>query len=408
MNIGFFTWEYPPRIVGGLGTYSAEITTELVKTGNNVDVFTVNDGSLKTKEVINGVHVHRPKVLGASSSLSLTVNEELKSWGPSLSFFSVIYLYNLLSASKVVNDLMPKGRKFDVIAVHDWLSAMAGLLVRENARVPMVFHFHSTEQGRTMNRGSKTVMELERRASEEADMIITVSYAMKQELESLGIGRRNLHVVYNGVNPEKYNLERLSKQDILAIRQRYGVGAEETMILYVGRLTPVKGVDNLVRAMPYVAKKDRVKLVILGEGEMQERIKTIIKELGLEGSVVLRAEFVSEEERILSYAASDICCFPSIYEPFGIVALEAMAMRKPVVVGASGTVGFREIVIPDGKDKCGMHVDGKRPEDIAWGINALLESDLEGLGYNARKRVIENFTWQKAARDTVQLYSTLL
>jgi glycogen(starch) synthase len=406
MNIGFFTWEYPPRIVGGLGTYSAEITAEMARKGNRVDVFTVNDGRLKTREVINGVQVHRPKVLSAASSLALTVNEELKGWGSSLSFFTFIHLYNLLSANKIVNDLMPRGYRFDVLAVHDWLSAMAGLLVKENADLPMAFHVHSTEQGRTMNRASKTVEEIEKKACEQADMVITVSHAMKHELESIGIRGSKVNVVYNGVDPEKYNMERLQSKDIISTRRMYGVATEEKMVLYVGRLTAVKGIENLVKAFPLVAKS--AKLVILGEGELLESIRRLIQQLGLEGRVFLRPEFVNEQDRILTYAASDICCFPSIYEPFGIVALEAMSMKKPVVVGASGTSGFREIVVPDGLNKCGIHVDGKRPEDIAWGINAVLESDLVKLGENARRRVLENFTWEKVARDTLSLYSTLL
>ena len=122
-----------------------------------------------------------------------------------------------------------------------------------------------------------------------------------------------------------------------------------------------------------------------------------------------RFEFVSEKERILHYAAADVCVFPSIYEPFGIVSLEAMSMAKPLVVGAKGVVGFREQVISSGPDQNGVHVNGESPTDIAWGIKQVL-SDPERAklwGENGRKRVFQYFTWKKAAEQTIQIYQAL-
>jgi len=125
--------------------------------------------------------------------------------------------------------------------------------------------------------------------------------------------------------------------------------------------------------------------------------------------VIIRSEFVSEEERIAHYALSDVCVFPSFAEPFGIVSLEAMAMKKPVVVGASGISGFREQVIPEGEEQTGIHINGKNPEDIAWGIKEILKNPerAKKMGENGRKRVEETFNLDVLARNTLFLYEKI-
>ena len=121
--------------------------------------------------------------------------------------------------------------------------------------------------------------------------------------------------------------------------------------------------------MPSVLKEyPNTKLVILGKGEEQRDIVDSAERLNIKNNVACRFDFVPEPERILHYAASDVCIFPSVYEPFGIVSLEAMAMEKPVVVGARGVVGFREQILSSGPDQNGVHVNGGDPLDIAWGI----------------------------------------
>lgn len=123
-----------------------------------------------------------------------------------------------------------------------------------------------------------------------------------------------------------------------------------------------------------------------------------------------RFEFVPEEERIQHYAASDMCVFPSTYEPFGIVSLEAMSMEKPVVVGARGVVGFREQVVSTGAEQNGVHVNGEDPADIAWGIKECLKDPerARDWGKSGRQRVIKYFTWRKVAEQTIGIYSKLI
>lgn len=409
LKIAFFAYEYPPVLVGGLGTYAENITRKFVELEHDVTVFSLNTGDLPTREIIKGVEVHRPILTNASKIFPL-FSRDLENWGVNVKYFSDLFLYNILSASKLVNDLVKKqGYRYDVVCFHDWLNSTAGLIIKDELQCPVVFHVHSTEWGRTGD-GSELVKALERRAAEEADGLITVSYAMKEDLTRHGWPERKIHVVWNGVDPEKYSPEKCRREDVEALRAKYGVKEDENLILFVGRLTWVKGVRNLIQAMPHVlAKYPNTKLVILGRGEEQKDVMEMASRLNIADKTHYRFEFVSERERILHYAAADLCVFPSVYEPFGIVSLEAMAMEKPIVVGARGVVGFREQVVPSGPEQNGLHVDGGNPMDIAWGITEAL-SDRERArtwGRNGRRRVLQYFTWTKAAEQTIKCYEEI-
>jgi glycosyltransferase involved in cell wall biosynthesis len=151
------------------------------------------------------------------------------------------------------------------------------------------------------------------------------------------------------------------------------------------------------------------KLVVLGKGEEQTDIEETAERLGIKENIVYRFDFIPENQRIRHYAAADVCIFPSTYEPFGIISLEAMAMEKPVVVGARGVVGFKEQVISSGPDQNGVHINGEDPADIAWGIKETLKNPekARNWGENGRRRVLEYFTWRKTAEETLKIYNSL-
>jgi len=240
-----------------------------------------------------------------------------------------------------------------------------------------------------------------------ADLVVTVSYAMKDELIQLGFPKEKIQVSYNGVDPQKYNPAKVSEKDTQRIRAKYDIKDDELMILFLGRLVGVKGVDKLIMAMPHILSKiPKARLVIVGVGDLQEYLTNLTRTIRLDEYVKFCFDFIPEEERIFHYAACDIAVFPSYYEPFGIVALEAMAMEKTVVVGAAGVSGMREIVICCGEEQCGYHIDPNNPSDIAWGVISALENpeNRKRLGKNGRKRVIAEFTWSKIAERTVSLY----
>ena len=412
LRIGFFVWEYPPSLVGGLGTYAENITQEFLDIGHDVSVFTLNRGDLKTREILKGVEVHRPLIADASNIFPFFVVDDLKKWGTNIKLFNDIFIYNILSATKFLNGLIKKEKyTFDVVCVHDWLSSISGLVIKNESKIPVVFHTHSTEWGRSGGQGSEVVSHLEAAMAQNADKIITVSYAMQQDLIKHGWSQSKISVVWNGVDPKKYDPRKVEKEDVMKIRARYGVPDNWNMLLFVGRLTWVKGVRNLMIAMPSVLKEyPNTKLVILGKGEEQNDIVETAERLGIKEKVVYRFDFVPENERILHYAAADACVFPSTYEPFGIVSLEAMAMEKPVVVGARGVVGFKEQVLSSGTDQSGIHVNGEDPSDIAWGIKEVLRDPdkARNWGENGRKRVLEVFTWRKVAEETLKIYKSLI
>ncbi len=414
MKIALLVYEYPPKIVGGLGTYAAEITRKFVLLGHDVTVFTMNDekGSLPTRELWRGIEIHRPVDVDVSDSLPDVIAEDVRKWGRGIRLFSKILVYNYLSAAKLINELVRKDEfKFDIVAAHDWLSVMSGIAIKRELGLPLVFHMHSNESGRTLGNGSEVICNIENRGGQMADLVVTVSYAMQDELIRSGFPAERIQVCYNGVDPEKYSLERISEETIGKLRQQYGLEENDLMALFVGRLVWVKGVDKLIRAMPHVLEKvPNVKLVIVGLGDMGEYLEKLVRSLKLEDSVKFRFEFIPEEERIAHYAACDVAVFPSLYEPFGIVTLEAMSMEKPVVVGAAGVSGMREVVVPSGPDQCGFHINPNDPADIAWGIvNAVQNPQKKAqFGQNGRKRVLKKFSWNSAAERTVQVYKDLV
>ena len=413
MKIAVFVYEYPPKIVGGLGTYGAEITRKFVLSDNDVTVFTMNDdaGSLPTREIWRGIEIHRPLHIDVSDSLPDVIAEDIRKWGRGIILFGKLMVYNYLSAAKLVNELIKReGMKYDVVVAHDWLSAMGGITVKRESGLPLAFHVHSTEKGRTLGNGSSVVSNIELRAGKMADLVVTVSYAMKDELIGLGFPKEKIQVSYNGVDPQKYDPANISKESIKKIRAKYGLKDDELMILFLGRLVGVKGIDKLIMSMPHILSKiPKAKLIIVGVGDLQEYLTNLTRTIRLDEYVKFCFDFIPEEERIAHYAACDLAVFPSYYEPFGIVALEAMAMEKAVVVGAAGVSGMREIVICCGEEQCGFHVDPNNPSDIAWGVISALENPelRKQLGKNGRKRVLAEFTWNKIAKRTIDLYESV-
>ena len=354
MKIAYFVDEFPPFFRGGLGTYADEISRQFVRRGHSLSVFSRNTGSDPTSEIRSGIDIHRPLLMKVSDIISIINPAEVKTWDENgQEFFAETLLYNLLSASKLVNYLVPKENlHYDLLVSHDWLAALAGITAKRNLKVPFVFHFHSTEQGRNPT-GSPTIKDIEHLSATIADRIVTVGYAMRDELVSSGYTEQKIRVIHNGVDEKKYDPARFTSREIEAFREKIGVG-HSPMIFFIGRLTWVKGADTLVRAMIHIVKEiPDAKLVILGLGDMEQMLVHMVHNHHLEENVILHFRMAPEEERILYYAASDVVVLPSKYEPFGIVCTEAMSMGKPVVVGARGTSGFREQVIPAGEGICG-------------------------------------------------------
>src|SRR5512146_94730 len=207
----------------------------------------MNNGGLKTSEVVHGVSVHRPLGVDFSDLLKVSSDGELRSWGGQMRFFSSIMVNDILCCAKLANQLTrAEGVKFDMACVHDWMGAMAAPTLKGELSLPVVFHVHSTEWGRSGGRGSKAVGDIEYLGATTADDIVTVSYAMKEDLAGHGWPAEKIHVVWNGIDPDTYGPSKAVPQEVEALRKRYGIADGQKMILFVGRLNWVKGIMNLV------------------------------------------------------------------------------------------------------------------------------------------------------------------
>ncbi len=403
-----FVWEFEPFLVGGLGIYARDITREFAKRGHEIYVFSFNkDNKYRNFEDKKSIKVFREPVFHSDELIEVISNEELKKWGEGIKLFGDVFSYNFASAYKFLE--IAKKEKFDILSFHDWISGFSYFLIKENMKIPSIFHFHSTEEQRSLGFGSETIKNAEKLIAKRMGRVITVSYSMKKFMEKRNFEAK-IDVVYNGVNTEILNPKNVDKKDIESLREKYRI-ENEKVIFFIGRLTWVKGVHNLVNAFSILRQKyDNLKLIIIGIGEEERRLRNLIRELKIEDDVIMRNEWISDKEKLIHYMLADVCVFPSITEPFGIVASEAMAMEKPLVVGASGEVnGFREQVIPNGKNRTGVHVDGNKPEDIAWGIDVVLENEREAKkwGRNGRKRVEEIFNAKRMAKETLSIYEEI-
>lgn len=299
ISIAHFSWEFPPAIWGGLGTFATELTKQQIAQGNAVTVFAINDAnSLLPMEQRNGITVYRPKLIDITQSLAILSNQDLLSWGKHLTFFSDVFSYNMLSAKTLVDTITQSnnGTHVDIIEAHDWLGIFGGMMAKKALNVPLIFHVHSTEHGRSIGNGSPTIQHIEKTGAETADGIITVSYAMQEELQQLGFPADKIRVCWNGIDPEKYDASKIPEEKKRELRKRYGVQDDEIFLFFIGRLVTVKGAIQLVEAMPQIIDQfPKVKLVMLGVGDLDKAITSMIQELGISDHVTLRTEFVSEE-----------------------------------------------------------------------------------------------------------------
>lgn len=406
MNIGFHCWEFPPTIVGGLGTYAQCVTEALAARGHDLTVWTPEQtGWQESVPPVSSdrITVHRLPLMDATPAFPHVFTDELLSWG---SFFSDIFTFNTQAA---IDTRRLAG--LDLVAIQDWLSGLAGLMLARDRRQPLVFHVHSAEWGRQPGGGSPAVHHFEGAMGHEADAVITVSEAMREDLIAHSWRASRVHAIWNGVDPDRYRPGVAGHAAVAALRHRYGIQPGQPVVLFVGRMTSVKGVTELVEAFPSVLQSHpNARLIILGKGELEGPIADRVRALGIHPSVTLRYEFVTEAERIAHYELCDLAVFPSTYEPFGIVSLEAMALAKPAVVGARGVVGFREQVVVSGPNQTGMHVDGSSPADIAWALSEALRDParLRVWGANGRQRVLDEFSWTRAAEKTEDVYQEVV
>lgn len=375
-SVLMLSWEYPPEHVGGLGRHVCHLARELVKSKVNVTVLTKGSGGCKKERMDEGVRVvsfcpydlHPPD------------------------FMAWALEFNIALLEKAVGSLEGD---FDIIHAHDWMVGLSAKALKNIWNVPLVSTIHATEHGRQgglHNSLQRHISEVEWNLCYESWRVIACSNYMRREMMAIfGLPQDKIKVIQNGIGPEWFQVERAPSQ--------------EPVILYVGRMVPEKGPQTAIEAMPEILRENKsAKLFMAGVGPMEDELKRRIANLGLEDRVFLMGMLGDKSLKKL-YGNAHAAVFPSSYEPFGIVALEAMATGAPCVVGDTG--GLAEIIR---HNVTGKKVQPKNPSALATAVNSILKdkSLSERLSRNAKEEALTNYSWGDIAQRTKAVYAEVL
>lgn len=385
MDILMLSWEYPPINHGGLARHVQDLSEALVEAGHQVYVITQGDEKTSKEEKINGVNVIRtdPVQISAKGFVNniLHLNFQL-----------------LEKAIKLVNQI----DTIDIIHGHDWLVFWAGKVLKHSLIKPLVYTIHATEFGRNQgiyNDMQRYINDLEWYATFEAWNVIVCSKYMESEVKNLfQLPSDKVFNIPNGVNPENYQADFSS-----AFREKYAA-PDEKMVYYVGRMVREKGVQVLIQAIPEILHYEpQTKFVIAGKGPHLDNLKSQARFLGIENRIYFTG-FISDDVRNKLYRVADVAVFPSLYEPFGIVALEAMATKTPVIVSDVG--GLAEFV----NEKNGIKVPPNNPHELARAVITLFRDNNKAkkMSELAYRMVTEEYSWERVAAKTIRVYEKVL
>jgi glycosyltransferase involved in cell wall biosynthesis len=389
LTVMMLTWEFPPRIIGGISPHVYYLSKSLARNGAKVYVVTCDFPGAPRHEVLDGVEVFRI--------------DSYKS--PSPDFATWVYLMNMNMQKEAAALAKSLKVKVDLFHAHDWLVATAGIGLKHVFRRPLFATMHSTEIGRRNGIHSdyeRMIHETEAWLTYEAWKVICCSdYMVSHVRWAFGLPPDKMMMVPNGVNTDVYAA--VKKNELSQFRGRFAL-PEEKIVLFVGRLVHEKGVHVLVNAAPKVLEKVNAKIIIVGNGYMKEQLSGIVKGMGIAHKVMFTG-FVDDETLRALQTCADVSVVPSLFEPFGIVALEAMAAKSPVVVSDTG--GLAEIV---NHDVDGVKVYPGNPDSLAWGITKVLtdETYANHLRNNAHKKIQEKYNWDRIAHQTMSSYKAVL
>ena len=400
MRVGLMTREYPPAVYGGAGVHVEYLSRELAKR-IEVEVHCWGD----QRSDAGNLHVFGEE---PPNEITEGTTEKFKTAVDALAL-------NLLQMKEL--------SRINVVHTHTWYAAMAGFLAKKLYGIPFVLTTHSLEPLRAWKAeqlGSGYAMSswMERTAMLDADAVIAVSQGTKADILKAypDVDETRIHVIYNGIDLEQYQ-----KTEGRAALAKYGVDASRPYVLFVGRITRQKGVTHLVDAIPHLPKGTQVVLCAGAPdtpeiaAEMRAKVEAA-RALG--GDIVWIEKMVTKEEAIELYSHCEVFCCPSVYEPFGIINLEAMACRAPVVASATG--GILEVVVegetgylvPFAPDPVtGFPVDGEQfAKDLAERLSGLMADPAlcKRFGGAGRARVEAMFSWGAIADQTVELYQKLI
>ncbi len=386
MKILMFSWEYSPISHGGLARHVQDLSESLVEREHTLYIITQGNNNIPREEEINGVNVIR------AEEANITANN----------FVDGILHLNFQLLERAV-ELQQEVGEFDIIHGHDWLVFWASKVLKHSLKKPLVYTIHATEYGRNQgiyNDMQRYINDLEWYSNFEAWKVIVCSNYMKSEIKGLfQVPDDKIVRIENGVNIDNYRAEYSEE-----FRKKYA-SPRENIVFYVGRIVREKGIQVLIQAIPQILHdQPSTKFVIAGKGPHLDNLKRQASYLGVDDRIFFTG-FISDEERNKLYRVADLAVFPSLYEPFGIVALEAMATETPVIVGNVG--GLAEFV-EDGVN--GLLVEPGNPQQLAGAVNYLLENKKKGrdMAEHGYRMVSEEYTWDKIAARTEKVYQEVL
>jgi glycogen(starch) synthase len=389
MRILILSWEYPPVVEGGLARHVRKLSEQLVADGVEVHVLTRGGGRLGAEEERHGVVVHRVR----EPDFPKDDLDAFIAWVEHMN-------RDMLAAGEELADALA----FDLVHSHDWLVADAARRLARRSRVPWLVTVHATEYGRHQGWVDKHpqshIHGVERRMVRRADRVITCSHYMRGHVSDVfGIRAERITVIPNGIDPT--DLQPVA--DLPRLRARFAA-PDEKLVLLVGRLVYEKGFHLALDAMPRLIERlGNVRFLVAGSGTAEEELKAQAARLGLmrHGSFV---GWTGDDVLHSYYRIADLCVVPSLYEPFGLVALEAMASGCPTIVADTG--GLREVV-PGGR-RVGLRFRARDSRSLARMAEQLLADDAlrDRLVAEASEHVL-NFDWADVARQTADVYAEL-
>jgi glycosyltransferase involved in cell wall biosynthesis len=387
------SWEFRPNVVGGLGKAVTELVPALVAEGADVHLVTPRTGSSPEIERLDG---------GPAGAGSLTVHRVA---APVIDVYDIYTLaeHTNLALEERALQVVEEADGVDVIHVHDWLVAFSGIALKQALKTPLLATIHATEYGR--HHGyigtdlSRAIHNLEWWLTFEAWRVICCSQFMASEI---GAAFRTpidkVDVIPNGIDSSPFDA--LEGLDLTSFRAGFAT-PDEKLVYCVGRVVYEKGAHVLVEAFPQVlARYPKAKLVVTGDGPNLPAAKARAQELGITGRVYFTG-FVPIDVRNRLFKVADVAVFPSLYEPFGIVALEAMVARTPVV--ASNLGGLAEVV---NHAETGILVYPNDPGSLAWGVLHTLEHPewARQRAEHAYRVAADEYNWRAVARRTLGVY----
>jgi glycosyltransferase involved in cell wall biosynthesis len=386
MRILVLSWEFPPRVVGGLARHVGELYPEIVQLGYGVDLITIQSDHLPLLEVVEGITVHRVEVPQETD------------------FFQWVTLMNRCMETHA--QALLAQQDYDLIHAHDWLVADVAIALKHQFKLPLIATIHATEYGRYNGIHTAThayISGKEKALANEAWRVIVCSQYMRHELErALHTSWQKIDVIFNGIRPEKKH--HAADFDRQLFRRRFAPD-DQKIVYYVGRMTYEKGINVLLEAAPRILEvmRGKVKFLIIGGGDAQY-LKEQAWNLGL-GDHCEFTGFMSDADLDKFQTIADCAVFPSLYEPFGIVALESFAAKVPVVV--SNTGGLPEVVA---HGETGIVTYANVPSSLAWGILEVLQHPdyAKILVENAYADLPKRFNWEKLAIATANVYERVI